>query len=509
MKKILLSLTLIFALIAPINATAAIKAGASCKKAGQTSTYAGKKFTCIKSGKKLVWNKGVAVAKPKPVATPTPSPTPTPTPTVEPSPTSTPTPTLKRELSKLGSMRQNLDYITPYPISTTPRSILTDADQLAPIDKCRIQDAGFNGDIPNNPQRHFSSGVQIYKERAELSKNPTIQVIAIDFPDLQGVDSPKNDMRLVTEYVSNYFNRQSAGKYRLNWEIPETYTRMPKNVVDYELAGEFFSGGFKPENSWAYVRAAISEVDSKIDFSNASIIAVVVPPQVTRKQIGTFVAQASEPSQAFKTNEKNIYNVLIMSGPSSNNINSAYEILNWTHEMGHMFGLTDLRDTSNIGNQISTDLGVFDLMNAYLANELLAWSRYILGILEDSQVRCVEGIKESIHHVYPVATQDSHTKMIVVPIDKYRAVIIESRRSYGYDSNLGWANEGALVYTLDTKIPYRKSPITVVSSPSALDFTWRSDAALKVNESVTVWGYKITNIESGDFGDVVKVEKVG
>ena len=64
MKKILLSLTLVFALVAPMNATAAIKAGASCKKAGQTSTFAGKKFTCVKSGKKLVWNKGAAVAKP-------------------------------------------------------------------------------------------------------------------------------------------------------------------------------------------------------------------------------------------------------------------------------------------------------------------------------------------------------------------------------------------------------------------------------------------------------------
>ena len=93
MKKILLSLTLVFALVAPLNATAAIKAGGSCKKAGQTSTYAGKKFTCVKSGKKLVWNKGVAVAKPTPVVTPTPSPIPTTEPTPVPTATPTPTPT--------------------------------------------------------------------------------------------------------------------------------------------------------------------------------------------------------------------------------------------------------------------------------------------------------------------------------------------------------------------------------------------------------------------------------
>lgn len=93
MKKSLVSLILIFALVAPMNATASIKAGGSCKKAGQTSTFAGKKYTCIKSGKKLVWNKGVAIAKPTPVATAVPTPIPTPTVTPTPTPTVTPTPT--------------------------------------------------------------------------------------------------------------------------------------------------------------------------------------------------------------------------------------------------------------------------------------------------------------------------------------------------------------------------------------------------------------------------------
>jgi hypothetical protein len=54
------------------SASAAVKAGASCPKVGKTSVASGKTFTCVKSGKKLVWNKGVAIAKP--AATPTPSP---------------------------------------------------------------------------------------------------------------------------------------------------------------------------------------------------------------------------------------------------------------------------------------------------------------------------------------------------------------------------------------------------------------------------------------------------
>jgi len=54
----------------PTTAQAAAKAGTTCTKVGSTSTVSGKKYTCIKSGTKLIWNKGVVVkvAKPKPVA---------------------------------------------------------------------------------------------------------------------------------------------------------------------------------------------------------------------------------------------------------------------------------------------------------------------------------------------------------------------------------------------------------------------------------------------------------
>jgi hypothetical protein len=83
----------------PVTAVSAqkITPGSACKVLKQNVVYQNKTFTCIKSGKKLVWNKGVAIAKPVPAQTPTPTPTPTPTsmpsPTLAPTPTPTPTPT--------------------------------------------------------------------------------------------------------------------------------------------------------------------------------------------------------------------------------------------------------------------------------------------------------------------------------------------------------------------------------------------------------------------------------
>ena len=45
---------------------AAAKAGAKCSKVGSKSVVGAKTFTCIKSGKKLVWNKGVLNVKSAP-----------------------------------------------------------------------------------------------------------------------------------------------------------------------------------------------------------------------------------------------------------------------------------------------------------------------------------------------------------------------------------------------------------------------------------------------------------
>jgi hypothetical protein len=94
-----IAIVLLLTLATPVQA-ATPKAGAKCTKAGAIATASGKKFTCVKAGNKLVWNKGVAIkAAPKPSPNPvfkpvepTPTPTPAPIPTSIPTPIPTPTP---------------------------------------------------------------------------------------------------------------------------------------------------------------------------------------------------------------------------------------------------------------------------------------------------------------------------------------------------------------------------------------------------------------------------------
>ena len=98
MKKSFLSLSMALVLsiaVAP-GSSASVKAGAACKKAGQTSTAAGMKFTCVKKGAKLVWGKGVAV-KARPTASASVAASAAP---AAPAMSATPTPTKSAEESK-------------------------------------------------------------------------------------------------------------------------------------------------------------------------------------------------------------------------------------------------------------------------------------------------------------------------------------------------------------------------------------------------------------------------
>ena len=65
MKGITAGLVFTFILLAlPTNSFAAVKAGSACPKLKMISVSGGKVYTCIKSGKKLVWDKGSVISKP-------------------------------------------------------------------------------------------------------------------------------------------------------------------------------------------------------------------------------------------------------------------------------------------------------------------------------------------------------------------------------------------------------------------------------------------------------------
>ena len=70
MKRFSLLLFIIVLGLIPVSALSAqkITPGSTCKVLNQKVVYQSKTFTCIKSGMKMVWNKGVAIKTPTPIA---------------------------------------------------------------------------------------------------------------------------------------------------------------------------------------------------------------------------------------------------------------------------------------------------------------------------------------------------------------------------------------------------------------------------------------------------------
>jgi M6 family metalloprotease-like protein len=412
---------------------------------------------------------------------------------------------------KKGPMQNTTAFIEwkePEVISTRPKTEITSSSSLAEISLCKIPDAGAVGAMPIYNQHHFISGFGLYAERAPLTRDPVIQFVTIDFPDLQGKRSPAEDLKEVTDFLGKYWSSQVVNQIKLDFRIPNSYIRMPLNVVDYGMNIDFFSQQWRPDTAFNYVRAAVKTADPVIDFSKADVMVIAVPAEVTRSQIAAFIAESSEariPDQGFQTSEKRIMNTLVMAGASGG---KDHELLNWAHELGHNFGLTDIRNTQNKAMQDSSDLGIYDLMNSMLAPELLAWNRFIVGGLNDNQVRCVSS-GSTTHLIRPVAMPTKEEKLVVIPTGRFTAIAIESRRAIGFDAPMGTASEGVIVYEIDTTVPYGLSTMKLVPRVGSTDKQWRRDSALKSGDSVSTQGWKISVVESGDFGDVVKVEKVG
>jgi hypothetical protein len=92
MKRLVLGVLVLMLLsFLPTSAANVPKAGASCSKQGAVQTFKSVKYTCIKSGRKLVWNKGVRVVSRSKASAAAAKPA-TPTPIDTPAPVATPTP---------------------------------------------------------------------------------------------------------------------------------------------------------------------------------------------------------------------------------------------------------------------------------------------------------------------------------------------------------------------------------------------------------------------------------
>ena len=128
-------LTALFLNVLSMPSQAATIAGTTCPKVGNTKTTGGVKYFCVKSGKKLVWNKGTAV---KATPSPKPSVSATPSPTLSPSQSATP----KASASATPSPTQSATQSSSPSKSATPSASVISGLTKLTLEEVKKHDSG-------------------------------------------------------------------------------------------------------------------------------------------------------------------------------------------------------------------------------------------------------------------------------------------------------------------------------------------------------------------------------
>ena len=458
----------------PITAFSAqkITPGSTCKVYKQKITHQNKVYTCIKSGKKLVWNKGVVVK----------GPTPTPTPTVTPSPTA--------------------GVVVP-----------NDLKDFGSVVNCKLKDL-------SSPTRTISTGFPI---TSDLLGKSEVKVLGlyVDFTNMKGHIEPKIDSDPIISKFNEFYDAVSYGNLKINWTIPNHYYHLTQPVDFYRFSLKSMN---EKQGDWANIfkfpQDVIDAADSEINFSQFDALVIFTPPQATDAEIGDVSPGDLKGEIGYKSQDGPVRNIRTYVGswrsPSWADSRLGQEYL-WrgiVHEFGHILGLPDYYMLDFV-NRFDSYVGQYDIMGVPQfgqAPELFAWSRWLLGWLPDKQVICNQ-LKSSVIALSPIETKNGETKFVVIPISDHEAIGIESRRAVGFDSKIGKSSEGVLIYKIDTSKPTQKGPIQIQSIRPNPQGSWADssnlfrDAPLKVGETLQIGSVKITLLRSTPDSDVLTISQ--
>lgn len=376
-------------------------------------------------------------------------------------------------------------------IPSGPTSPLSEILTYRPIDQCKIENKSSDWRV--------SQGFGQNPFRVKSGKMLRALMFPIDFPDLVGDANPSEYLTPLADEVSKFFSLMSEGRTSIKWTIQPTFARYPSDISSADLGGRTTSGYGR------FSQEASRLASSAHNLSEFDFVVFAPPRATTRSQIAI--------GPAFVRDSESSISATMLSGQAYSNDRSYLEVI---HEILHLMGLADLYNV-NSANEAAAGLGgayerqfaymgVFDIMNhAYGSGlALTAWNRWVTDLITDSSIRCLPA-SPSYTYLTPVELAGG-VKGAVIPISPSQALVFESRRILRYDSKLGKDSEGVLIYKVDTAVASGSGPMRVISRPGSTDSMFR-DAPLKLGESRTVDGYQIEVVESGSWGDVIKVSQ--
>ena len=481
LKVLLMALLLLAPLTPSISATPP-KAGAICSKSGITKNYKGKKYTCVKNGKKLVWNKGVALKA------------------------SSPTPKITSQAK---------DSPNPAALSLISNKFRLDASvcKLKEVSKNRAEWPFGNGTaFPFNPT--------ILPIKGEIN----VAAVFLDWKDLQGTSQDYDFyLQQLAQFEKFYW---MVSEHTLKFKIVSSnnWFRIPGSFSEYTIKAneepQFGPGGEKKQK---FYDAAVSASDASIDYKSVDIVFLIIPRGKSVFERGPH--EFSFINNAFlRTQEKDIYDIaaagdFFLASPAQP------PWVYYAHETGHMIGIPHQanEDMNKPGVALPEVLpfGGWDIMSNQMGSSrtINSWLRWYAGWLDDSQVICVtkESISDNYFELNPINKVEGQVESLVIKISDELALVVESRR---YDPTFDLKSKnlknGLIVYTVDARKSSAQGSQTLLSPRDITKYLYEEntyqfrnelDVIMSKGDVIEYKGIKIEGILTGGNSDFIRVTR--
>ncbi|MEU0664170.1 M6 family metalloprotease domain-containing protein [Streptomyces lavendulocolor] len=272
-------------------------------------------------------------------------------------------------------------------------------------------------------------------------------MIFVDFPDAPATDTPGDLYEALVPGAADFYRSSSYRKLRLSVNADTSrFYRMPASSDSYG-----YRRGLSSSAHERYIQDALRAVGHSVDFSGSHLLYIV--PTSAAKDISfspTFMGpvQAADGAVLART------------------VTFGQDMTRWgpkvvIHETGHALGMPDLYSFS--GGASHAFVGGWDVMGLISGHspDHLAWHKWQLEWLTNTQVDCVTRPGTTTHTITPVENAGG-TKMTVIKTGRNRAVVVEvrSRNGLNYQS----CSTGVLIYTVDTATPSGSGPVRVSDS---------------------------------------------
>ena len=293
---------------------------------------------------------------------------------------------------------------------------ITSSASAQPLENCRIS---------TSVGRAVSLGFPINPERLSNILNPKILVIPYRLRDASFSfgDKEKNLFQKASENIYNL----SSGRSRVTFAF--------NNIVDLGITVQEMDSVKNPDNdikswqerytksSWGFVKKFITDQDSKINYSGFDGVLFVSYSSISQSWLANAMMMKKDPFDPWYAP------MLTSEGPINNAIllYNALDELTLTHELMHLYGLTDLYYPPNFGLSTPTS-PPFSLMVGGAGRTLLAWEQWVLGWLPDENVQCVSeknDIKsDSVNNTFSI-DYSKRDQLLVIPSSATSALIVD------------------------------------------------------------------------------------